>query len=63
MHSKELLKGTLQTIVLKVLEDNKKMYGYEITRKVRELSSDQILGLERDDKNINKQISRTIRQS
>ncbi len=43
MHSKELLKGTLQTIVLKVLADNKKMYGYEITRKVRELSSDQIL--------------------
>ncbi len=43
MHSSALLKGTLQTIVLKVLADNKEMYGYEITQKVRELSSEQIL--------------------
>lgn len=43
MHSPELLKGTLQTIVLKVLEDHGRMYGYEITQKVKELSDGKIL--------------------
>ena len=43
MHSPELLKGTLQTIVLKVLKDNGRMYGYEITQKVKELSDGRIL--------------------
>lgn len=43
MHSPELLKGTLQTIVLKVLKDHGKMYGYEITQRVKELSDDRIL--------------------
>ncbi|HZB12810.1 MAG TPA: PadR family transcriptional regulator [Chryseolinea sp.] len=43
MHSPELLKGTLQTIVLKVLKDHGKMYGYEITQRVKELSLDRIL--------------------
>lgn len=43
MHSSELLKGTLQTIVLKVLKDNGKMYGYEITQLVKELSDGRIV--------------------
>ena len=43
MHSSELLKGTLQTIVLKVLSDNGKMYGYEITQRVKDLSGGTIL--------------------
>lgn len=43
MHSPELLKGTLQTIVLKVLKDNGKMYGYEITQLVKELSDGRIM--------------------
>ncbi|HKZ37868.1 MAG TPA: helix-turn-helix transcriptional regulator [Chryseolinea sp.] len=43
MHSPELLKGTLQTIILKVLKDHGKMYGYEITQRVKELSEDRIL--------------------
>jgi len=43
MHSPELLKGTLQTIVLKVLKDHGKMYGYEITQRVKELSDERIL--------------------
>ena len=43
MHSPELLKGTLQTIVLKVLKDHGKMYGYEITQRVKELSDGDIL--------------------
>ena len=42
IYSTELLKGTLKTIVLKQLADNKKMYGYEITQRVKELSLDKI---------------------
>jgi DNA-binding PadR family transcriptional regulator len=41
-YSSELIKGTLKTIILKLLADNKKMYGYEITLKVKELSGDKI---------------------
>jgi PadR family transcriptional regulator PadR len=43
MHSPELLKGTLQTILLKVLKDHGRMYGYEITLRVKELSGERIL--------------------
>src|SRR3982751_5022008 len=42
IYSSELIKGTLKTIVLKLLADNKKMYGYEITQKVKELTFDKI---------------------
>ena len=38
----ELLKGTFKTIVLKLLAKHKKMYGYEITQMVKELTSDKI---------------------
>jgi len=41
-YSTELIKGTLKTIILKLLADNKKMYGYEITQKVKELTADRI---------------------
>ena len=43
MHSTELLKGTLQTILLKLLADHGKMYGYELTQRVKDLSSGTIL--------------------
>ncbi len=43
MNATELLKGTLTTIILKLLADNGKMYGYEITQKVKELSGSKIL--------------------
>lgn len=43
MHSPELLKGTLQTIVLKVLKDHGKMYGYELTQRVKDLSAGRLL--------------------
>ncbi|MBP9926218.1 MAG: helix-turn-helix transcriptional regulator [Cyclobacteriaceae bacterium] len=43
MHSPELLKGSLQTILLKVLKDHGRMYGYEITLRVKELSEERIL--------------------
>jgi len=42
MKSKEFIRGTIRTIVLKLLSDKKRMYGYEITQHVAELSKDQI---------------------
>lgn len=42
LYSSELIKGTLKTIVLKQLENNKRMYGYEITQRVKELSFNRI---------------------
>ena len=42
MYSKELIKGTLKPIILKLLEDNDRMYGYEITQHVKELSQGKI---------------------
>lgn len=43
MYSKELLKGTIDVIVLKLLEENKEMYGYEITQRVKEITDGKIL--------------------
>lgn len=43
MNTAPLLKGTLQTIILKLLEDNSRMYGYEITQKVKEVSDGSIM--------------------
>ena len=42
MYSTELIKGTLKTIVLKLLSENKEMYGYEITQRVKDLTSNKI---------------------
>lgn len=42
MYSSELIKGTLKTIILKLLSDSDKMYGYEITQKVKELTGGKI---------------------
>ena len=42
MTSNALLKGTLQTIILKLLEDNSEMYGYEITQKVKDVTKGEI---------------------
>ena len=39
---KELLKGSLKSIVLKLLDEQGRMYGYEITQKVEELSQGKI---------------------
>ena len=43
MSSNPMLKGTLQTIILKLLEDNDRMYGYEITQKVKEVTAGEIM--------------------
>ena len=42
MNSKEYIKGTIKTIVLKLLCEKKKMYGYEISQRVKLLSSGEI---------------------
>ena len=42
MYSKELLKGTLQTILLQLLADEGRMYGYEITQRVKERTEGKI---------------------
>ena len=38
----EFIKGTIKTIILKLLAENRRMYGYEISQRVQELSKDQI---------------------
>lgn len=43
MISNELLKGTLKTIILHLLAENKRMYGYEITQQVEKLSEGKIV--------------------
>ncbi len=35
----QLFKGSLTTIILKLLHEQDKMYGYEMTKKVKELSN------------------------
>jgi len=42
MIARELLKGSLRSIVLKLLSENGRMYGYEITQKVEELTAGKI---------------------
>ena len=42
MIPKELVKGSLKSIVLKLLAENNRMYGYEITQKVEKLSEGKI---------------------
>jgi PadR family transcriptional regulator PadR len=40
--SNQLFKGSLTTIILKLLQEQDKMYGYEITKKVKELSNGEL---------------------
>jgi len=42
MYSKELLKGTISVIILKLLAEHKRMYGYQITRRVIEMTDNKI---------------------
>jgi PadR family transcriptional regulator PadR len=42
MKSKEYIKGTIRTIILKLLSEHPRMYGYEINQKVAELSGNEI---------------------
>lgn len=42
MKSSQLYKGSLNTIILKLLEENGRMYGYEITQKVKALTNGEL---------------------
>jgi len=42
MGNQKLYKGSLQTIILKLLGENDKMYGYEITQRVKELTKGEL---------------------
>ncbi|MBB6502587.1 PadR family transcriptional regulator [Pedobacter cryoconitis] len=39
----ELFKGTLQTIILNLLAENERMYGYEITQKVKTITQGELI--------------------
>lgn len=42
MKSSSLFKGLLEPIVLQLLKENKRMYGFEITQKVKLLTKDEL---------------------
>jgi len=42
MSNKKLYRGSLSTIILKLLGDNGRMYGYEITQKVKALTEGEL---------------------
>lgn len=42
MKNSQLYKGSLNTIIMKLLEENGRMYGYEITQKVKEITKDEL---------------------
>lgn len=42
MSQQNLYKGNLRIIILKLLTDKEKMYGYEITQKVKELTKGKL---------------------
>ncbi|WP_132704816.1 PadR family transcriptional regulator [Winogradskyella wandonensis] len=42
MSNSKLYKGSLTTIILKLLNENDKMYGYEITQKVKVLTKGEL---------------------
>lgn len=41
-NNQQLLKGSLSVIILRLLEEREKMYGYEITQKVKELTAGEM---------------------
>lgn len=42
MGNSKLYKGSLTTIILKLLEEQDKMYGYEITQKVKKITKGEL---------------------
>ncbi|MEQ9288251.1 MAG: PadR family transcriptional regulator [Cyclobacteriaceae bacterium] len=42
MEYSEYIRGTIKTLVLKLLTEKEKMYGYEISARVKELSGEEI---------------------
>lgn len=43
MANNKLYKGSLATIILRLLEENDRMYGYEICQKVKELTAGELI--------------------
>ena len=43
MFSQEILKGTIKPLIIKMIKEEGEMYGYQITRKIKEISSEKIL--------------------
>ncbi len=42
MFSQEILKGTIKPLIIKLIKEEGRMYGYQITQKVKEISSERI---------------------
>ena len=42
MIEKQLLKGSLKSIILKLLKENDRMYGYEITRTIEKMTGGEV---------------------
>ncbi|OYQ33297.1 PadR family transcriptional regulator [Flavobacterium cyanobacteriorum] len=42
MKNSSLYKGSLTTIIMKLLEENGRMYGYEITQKVKQITAGEL---------------------
>lgn len=42
MENKQLIKGSLNVMILKLLSDNERMYGYEITQRIKALTSGEV---------------------
>lgn len=42
MNKSTLYKGFLEPIIMQLLKTNKRMYGYEITQKVKEITKDEL---------------------
>ena len=42
MYTSELIKGTLKTIILNLLKERGRMYGYEITQTVKDMTAGKI---------------------
>lgn len=42
MKSSQLYKGSLTTIIMKLLEENGRMYGYEITQKAKDITHGEL---------------------
>lgn len=42
MKNSQLYKGSLNTIIMKLLEENGRMYGYEITQKVKLITAGEL---------------------
>lgn len=42
MKNSQLYKGSLTTIIMRLLEENGRMYGYEITQKVKQITHGEL---------------------